>query len=76
MLRAARLRKAAICCRQPTVRITAIAVVTATTPKKPVRQLTPNTACKGNSPAPAISSAAKLHMTKFRRGIAQVSSGL
>ena len=53
-----------------------IAVVAATTPKKPVRQLMPKTACRGNSPAPAINSAAKLHMTKLRRGIAQVSSGL
>ena len=33
-------------------------------------------ACSGNSPAARISSAANIHITRFRRGRAQVSSGL
>ena len=36
----------------------------------------PKTAWSGNMPAARISSAANIHMTRLRRGRAQVSSGL
>ena len=53
----------------------------AKTDKKAARQAvslapSPTTACSGNMPAAITNSAAKAHITRFRRGKAQVSSGL
>ena len=51
-------------------------MVTATVARKQVRQAMPTTASMGNSPVPTINKAENDHMTKFRLGIIQRSTGI
>ena len=71
-----RLTNDTICHFAPSMNVTVAIVTTANRARYEACNENPVSALSGNSPAPRISSTAKNHSTRFRRGISQVSTGL